>query len=310
MSLTIPTPIRTLVIMFACLAAFMPGQASTAWVEPTRGVSIAADEAGNTFTVDYVYALGAEMTVTKRDAEGGLVWTGTYDQTDPTKWERAEWVATDSSGSAITCATMMSGYSNPVRAASVVMKWSAAGSLLWRQVYESAFDGSYTVKCLVDSNDDVYVLGMGSGPAGFVTKVKKFASNGSPLWSYYDVDGIGAPMNFKLTPDGHLLLIGRSIFGSLNGYAKITTAGVRLWALGGIPSLTTGDAAGDAFGQTYLVHASASVNPVTVIRKLDAAGTEIWQTTQAISAFRVEVGTTDSRSSRASRIPARHPLRS
>ena len=66
------------------------------WVQPTRGVSIAVDAADNVYTLDYVYALGAEMILTKRDASGALLWERSFDQTDPTKWERASWVATDS----------------------------------------------------------------------------------------------------------------------------------------------------------------------------------------------------------------------
>ena len=75
------------------------------WVQPTRGVSIAGDAANNVYTVDYVYALGAEMILTKRDASGALVWERSFDQTDSTKWERASWVATDSRGNVANCAS-------------------------------------------------------------------------------------------------------------------------------------------------------------------------------------------------------------
>src|SRR6476469_2747876 len=104
------------------------------WVQPTRGVSIAVDAANNVYTLDYVYALGAEMVLTKRDASGNLVWERSFDQTDSTKWERASSAATDNRGSVIVCGTYMSGYSNPVEAASIVMKYDSAGNLLWRNV--------------------------------------------------------------------------------------------------------------------------------------------------------------------------------
>ncbi|MBL0063046.1 MAG: hypothetical protein IPP40_16595 [bacterium] len=58
------------------------------------------------------------------------------------------------------------------------MKFSPAGTLLWRRVYENSFDGSYTRKCLVDEQDAIYVLGMGPGPSNFATKVKKFTADG------------------------------------------------------------------------------------------------------------------------------------
>ena len=59
------------------LAFLLPTQAfaevGIAWVEPTRGVFIALDAADNVYTVDYEQALGAEMSLTKRDASGGLL---------------------------------------------------------------------------------------------------------------------------------------------------------------------------------------------------------------------------------------------
>ena len=174
-----------------------PAEVGLAWVQPTRGVSVALDAADNVYTVDYEQALGAEMTLTKRDAQGSLFWVASYDQTDYTAWERASWVATDSAGNAIVCGTLMSGYSNPVEAASIAMKFDPNGNLLWRRVYESSFDGSSVRKCLVDANNNVYVLGMGNGPAGRVTKVKKFAPDGAALWSYFDTAG-GAGYWFSL----------------------------------------------------------------------------------------------------------------
>jgi hypothetical protein len=58
------------------------------------------------------------------------------------------------------------------------MKFDSLGTLLWRVVYESSFDGSSTTKCLVDANNNIYVLGIGTGPNGQVTKVKKFSAQG------------------------------------------------------------------------------------------------------------------------------------
>ena len=260
------------------------------WVQPTRGVSIAVDAADNVYTLDYVYALGAEMILTKRDASGALVWERSFDQTDPTKWERASWVATDSRGNVIVCGTYMSGYSNPVEAASIVMKFDPDGNLRWRNVYENSFDGSSVKKCLVDASDNIYVLGMGSGPAGYVTKVKKFAPNGTAQWSYFDSAGIGAAVNFKFTPDGFITITGRSIFGSVNGYAKIDLSGNAVWSYPGVFSLTVGDCDGDAFGNTYLVHGEYVTNGGTVIKKVGPSGALIWENMYGIAGLRVEVG--------------------
>src|SRR4029079_10452251 len=95
------------------MSAFAAAQVLVDWVDPTAGVAIAADSANNVYTLDYTYALGAEMTLTKRDVDGDFMWNASYDQTDMTKWERASWVATDSADNVIVTGTLMSGYSNP-----------------------------------------------------------------------------------------------------------------------------------------------------------------------------------------------------
>jgi hypothetical protein len=158
-------------------------------------------------------------------------------------------------------------------------------------VYESDFDGSSVRKCLVDTNDNVYVLGMGNGSAGRVTKVKKFAADGMAMWSYFDTGGIGAALNMKLTPDNALLVTGKSITGSFMGYAKINLDGQVLWSRAGVPSLTAGDSAGDAFGNSYLVHGQyVATNAGTVVKKLGPDGALRWERVFAMSGFRVEVG--------------------
>lgn len=275
--------------LFSTAAAL--AQVSVAWVQPTRGVSIALDAADHVYTLDYEQALGAEMTLTKRDADGRAIWVALFDQQSATEWERASWVTTDGAGNAIVCGTLMSEYSNPVEAASIVMKFLPDGRLAWRRVYESSFDGSSVRKCLVDGSDNVYVLGLGNGPAGRVTKIKKFAADGTPLWSFFDGAGIGAPLNFKLTPDNGLLVSGKSITGSMMGYAKIDLNGNLLWSQPGVPSLTAGDSAGDASGNTYLVHGQYVVtNPGTVVKKLDPSGSLVWEQVYPLSGLRIEVG--------------------
>lgn len=295
-----PKTCRPLRILQVCGAGAMLGLASTSqaqvqvdWVAPTRGVSIAVDAADNSFTADFEQALGAQITVTKRDVHGNLLWTSSVDQTDGTKWEAATWVAVDSRGDVLVSGTLMSGYSNPVEAASILLKFAANGTPLYRIVYESAFDGSFTRKLILDEDDNAYVLGMGSGPAGYVTKVKKFSSAGVVQWTWFDSQAIGRPVNFKFARNGDLVIASRAPFGSLNGYARIDRQGNEQWALAGVQSLTAGDAAGDALGNTYLVHGEYVMNGGTVIKKLDAQGGLLWEHAYASSGFRIEVGNDD-----------------
>jgi hypothetical protein len=278
---------------FVFVVPLAAAQVATAWSAPTSGVAVAVDDANNVFTVSYVQALGGEMTLTKRDVNGALSWEASHDQTDSTKWERAQFVATDGDGNCFVIGTMMSGYSNPVTAASIAMKFAPDGSLLWRHFYESSFDGSQARRALVDEGGNLYVLGMGSGPNGYVTKVKKFAPDGSSPWTWFDGDGIGAAFHCKFAPNGDLLISGRSIFGSIDGYARIDRNGQKVFAFPGVPSLTVGDLAGDSLGNTYLVHGEYVLNGGSVVKKLDPTGALLFEQVYPLSAFRIEVGNDD-----------------
>lgn len=281
-------------VLVAALPVAASAQVAVAWSQSTRGVAVAVDRDDHVYTLDHEQQLGSEVVLTKRDALGNLLWTSWFDQTEATKWERAQWLTTDSQGDVIVCATLMSGYSNPVVAASIVMKFDASGNMLWRRVGGNGFDGSRTVRCVVDRDDNAYVLGLGQSGSGLVTKVEKFSSTGVSLWSWFDTAGLGAPTMLKLTPDDQLLVTGRGTVGSINGHAKIDRDGNTLWSLAGVPSLTVGDAAGDAFGNSYVVHAQAGgVNAGCIVRKLGPTGALLWQNAYPLAGMRVEVGPDD-----------------
>lgn len=264
-------------------------QVTTGWVNQPGGVSIATDASDNVYTINWEFNPGGDITLTKRSTSGNIRWQVSYDNTDPNKHEVATWVETDHLGNILVTGTIRSGFSNPVDAASILMKYDPSGNLLWRKVYESSFDGSYTKKCIVDANNNIYVLGMGSNSSAYVTKVKKFAPDGSTLWTYFDNAGIGAPINFKLTADNKILLVGRGIIGSINGYAKIDLDGNNIWNYSGVFSLYVGDAAGDSFGNTYLTHQEYVFNGRGEIKKLSPAGVLIWEKFHAMFGYRVEV---------------------
>lgn len=276
--------------IFFIIVTYTNAQVNVSWVQYTAGVSIAVDANNDVFTVYYEYNPAGDIYLTKRNTDGNFLWEVKFDQTDNTKWEKATWVATDNLGNVIVSGTLMSGYSNPVEAASIVMKFDSDGNLLWRNVYETSFDGSYTKKCLVDINNNIYILGMGSGTPGYVTKVKKFAPDGTALWTFFDANGIGAPINFKFTPDDAIVITGRAIFGSINGYAKIDLDGNHIWSFPGVNSLTIGDAEGDEFGNTYLVHGEYVMNGGTELKKISSTGNLIWSNVLSLAGFRVEVG--------------------
>ncbi len=278
-------------IMIIATTRLMNAQAIVDWYNYPGGVSIATDASNNVYTANWDYNPAGDITLTKRNSTGTILWNVAYDNIDNTRHEVATWVDTDNAGNILVSGTIRSGYSNPVNAASLLMKYDAAGNLLWRVVYENSFDGSSTTKCLVDANNNIYVLGLGTGPNGQVTKVKKFNSSGVSVWNYFDSE-IGAPLNFKFTPDNKIVISHRGLTGSINGYSKIDLNGNNIWSLSGINSLTAGDAAGDAFGNTYIINGEyVVVNAGSILTKLSPAGAVLWSQTNTMKGNRIEIGT-------------------
>ncbi len=281
---------RKLITILSFLPLISYSQANVDWTNYPGGVSIATDASNNVYTANWDYNPAGDITLTKRDTAGNIIWEVPFNNTDPTRHEVATWVETDGAGNILVAGTIRSGYSNPVNANSLLMKFDPSGTLLWRNVWETDFDGSSTKKCIVDSQDNIYVLGTGNNGTAVVSKVKKFSPGGVALWTYLDNAGIGLPVNIKFTPDDQILVVGRAPFGSINGYAKITKEGLPVWSYPGVNSLTVGDAAGDSEGNSYLVHGDYVNNNGTVIKKVSPTGSLIWENIYAITAYRVEVG--------------------
>ncbi|HMQ76026.1 MAG TPA: hypothetical protein PKE21_08870 [Flavobacteriales bacterium] len=266
----------------------LPAQVSVDWNISENGYAIAVDQQNNLYTVFSTQGAGTDIILTKRASTGALAWSTFFDQTSTTLHDRATWVATDPQGNALVSGTVYGGsFQNPVPANSLLMKFSPAGQMLWRQEYGSFFDGSYTRKCVVDKAGFTYVLGLGQSGTGLVTTVRKFSPSGATVWAWYDV-GIGGPQNIKFTPDSALVIAHRG--STTDGYTKLDRmSGTTIWNYSA-SSTTIGDVAGDAAGNSYLVHTVPQDQSSAVLRKVSPSGSLIWQNTYSITAYRVEVG--------------------
>ena len=260
------------------------------WYRDPGGVALAVDQADQVYTARWDYNPAGDIYLAKRGPTGNLLWEVRYDNTDNTRHEVATWVGVDRLGNALVSGTIRSGYSSPVNANSLLMKFAPDGRLLWRRVYANPFDGSSTRQLLVDQADNIYVLGLGMSPNGLRTTVRKFAPDGTTPWVWFDPVGVGGPVRFKLTPDGALVIAARASTGSSNGFAKISAAGTTIWTLAGPNSISGGDIAGDAFGNAYLINGDYPAGTGSRLRKIGPTAATIWERTHPITGTRVEVG--------------------
>lgn len=243
-------------ILLALSGASACAQSLTWSLEP-RGVSIAADAAENVYTVDGDVNPAGDITLTKTASNGVRLFAVKHDNTDATRHEVPTWVEVDSAGGAYVSGTSRSGFSNPVNANALLMRFAAHGELRWRVVLGSEFDGGSSFKVLRDAADNAYVLGVGPTPAGARLRIHKVTPEGVVSLLWVDPVGIGGPANFKWGLDGSLVVAARSITGLLGGAARVGLDGLTLDLITQVPALSAVDAAADANGNLYI----ASVDP-------------------------------------------------
>lgn len=280
-----------LALLFILFSCNLIAQPQLQWYNYPGGVSIALDASENVYTANWDYNPGGDITLTKRDSSGNIIWEVPYNNIDNSRHEVATWLETDLNNDVIVSGTIRSGFSSPVNVNGILIKYDGSGNLLWRLNTGNDFEGSSTVKCLIDENNNIYAFGLGNTNLGMRTQIKKYNTSGDLLWTYNDESGIGAPQNVKLTSDGAILLICRSITGNLNGVAKVDQNGDLLWAQSGIASFTAGDAIGDFDGNTYIVHGTNLVSQnSTILEKRSSTGELIWQSNHSMVGYRVELG--------------------
>lgn len=280
----------TIALVTVALCAGLGGAAAQTltWSVQPRGVAIAADAAENVFTVDWDHNPAGDITLTKTAPNGVTLFSVRHDNTDPTRHEVATWVETDSAGGAYVSGTIRSGYSNPVNANALLMRFAADGRLLWRRVLGTDFDGGSTVKVLRDSADNAYVLGLGPTPSGVRSRIHKLAPDGSVLWMWHDIAGIGAPVNLKWGADGTLVVSARAVTGLLGGAARVGVDGQSLALLTDLPAYAGLDATADAGGALI----TAALDPATQqgrLVKYGPFGLPAWVHSDPVNMARVEV---------------------
>ena len=204
-------------IRFLALPLSLLAQPTLEWSNYPGGVSVATDASNNVFSAWWDYNPAGDIYVNKRNTDGTTLWEVSYNNTDNTRHEVATWIGVDNNNDILVSGTIRSGYASPVNANSLLMKFDQDGNLIWRTVYDTDFDGSSTRKFVIDADNNIYVLGFSST----VTEVRKIDPDGNIVWNYLDSDGIGAPLNIKITPDNLLLISGRWIFWIWRGLVKL-----------------------------------------------------------------------------------------
>jgi len=81
-------------------------QVTVDWSNFPGGVSIATDLSNNVYTANWDYNPAGDITLTKRNASGVVLWNANYDNADMTRHEGATWVAVENSGNILVSGTI------------------------------------------------------------------------------------------------------------------------------------------------------------------------------------------------------------
>ena len=274
----------TTLLALTCASA---GAQSLSWSLDPRGVAIAADAAENVYTVDGDVNPAGDITLTKTAPNGVRLFAVKYDNTDATRHEVPSWVDVDSTGGAYVSGTSRSGFSNPVNAHALLMRFSAKGSLRWRVVLGSDFDGGSSFKVVRDAADNAYVLGVGPTPDGARMRIHKVTPEGVASLLWHDPAGIGLPTNFKWGLDGKLVVAARSITGLLGGAARVGLDGLTLDLITQVPAFSAVDAAADAQGNLYIVSTDPALGQGR-LQRVSASPGGAWLRNDPIRMIRVD----------------------
>ena len=92
---------KNIIIFFLLLFFSARAQVMVSWVDYPGGVAVTSDATDNVYTANWDYNPGGDITLTKRDAQGEILWEESFDNTDNSRHETATWVETDGSGNII-----------------------------------------------------------------------------------------------------------------------------------------------------------------------------------------------------------------
>lgn len=278
-----------ILVLLLFVANYISAQYSTDWIRPAdsnakTGSMIARDKTDNVIVVGHVQS--SNIYTRKYDKFGNFQWEKTSSSGIQSNYEKAIWVNTDKNKNIYVVGKRYVGTSQEFPNAVVVLKYNAAGTLLWKQnipiefVAGSSSGYSFNLRSEVDKAGNLYIGTSSTGQMGFV--LIKLNPSGVVLFNH-DIPAAGGTYGFS-----SMRLKGDKII--MTGKGGNNSAAVAAWDLNGnllwntaliAPSVGY-DVEFDAnFNVFVLSPGNNQVSPTSgqdiVIFKLDPNGNQIWK---------------------------------
>lgn len=273
-----------LILWLTCLSALAANaQVSQDWMVSTPntyGRMLALDKANNAYVAGAVP--WSSITLTKYSPTGSVLWQRSF--SNPSTGVRPSWVTVDSAGNAIVVGSIVRATGlNPF--GRIVLKYDAAGNLLWQEVIQRL--GTGTDRVLTDAANNVYVLGNGLSELDNITM--KYAPDGTRLWQRTGNGPVSFPSAMALTRSNQLLIAGNILLrGTVAAYDP---AGSLIWSKSTAAS-TVSDIAVGPSGEIVVAggdYTNVGVDAFLVV-KYDANFNELWRRSYPVGKVAAKLG--------------------
>ncbi|MFN0275211.1 MAG: hypothetical protein ACKVPJ_05675, partial [Chitinophagales bacterium] len=282
---------RLIVLIGYIITLSSYAQVTEDWVSPDsyygkNGIMVAVDASDNVFTLSDIF--NGDIYLTKRAADGTILWSTGYDNTTSSQWEVASWVCIDGNGDAIVTGFTNTGFGSewyPVQM--VTMKFNGSDGVLEWRVTESTGSAHRGRVCAVDAENNIYVSGdMNAFRTSYSDTgnqvLIKYAPDGTQIWkATTDEEGNSMPgpsVAMKFDSEGNIIIIGSPPFSYSQTTVKFSPDGICLWHVS-FDGYGGPDIAIDASDNIYILGSMYVTDIDIVVRKVDSDGALLWENT-------------------------------
>ena len=243
---------------------------------------IARDNADNVIVTGYIQS--QNIYTRKYDKFGNFLWEKTSASGIKSNYEKPIWVNTDINNNIFVVGYRYAFSSSRDRPnAVIVLKYDAAGTLLWKKnITMSIFVNStvsFNLRSEVDNSGNLYIGTVATSPSGFV--LIKLNPNGTTLFTKNNnLNGVSSFRSMRLKGN-KVILSGSS--GNLSAAPVIAwdTNGTLIWTAS-LLGQSGVDVEIDGSGYVYVLtsyanQVSATSGQDILIYKLNSSGTQIWK---------------------------------
>lgn len=264
-------------------------QYSTDWIRPAdnylkTGSMIARDLSDNVIVTGYIQS--QNIYTRKYDKFGNFLWEKSSTSGIQSNYEKPVWVNTDNSQNIFVVGyryTFSASNGREYPSAVVVLKYNAAGTLLWKKNITLTISVSslisFNLRSETDNAGNLYIGTVATSPSGFV--LIKLNPGGTTLFTKNNnLNGISSFRSMRLKGD-KLVLGGSSGTVGIAPVVSWNSSGTLLWTKS-LQGQSGTDVEIDGSGNAYILtslanQVSATSGQDIMIYKLNSAGTQVWK---------------------------------